>query len=52
MKYILLFSNYSDSSFDNFKQSQTIPNVTLVLDATGNGGEEELWYICKPWMWK
>lgn len=51
MKYILLVENFDDSIFKNLTQSQTIPNVVLMLNYSGNGGEH-IFYNCDPWMWK
>lgn len=51
MKYILLVENFDDPVFNNLTQSQTIPNVVLMLNYSGNGGEH-IFYNCDPWMWK
>jgi hypothetical protein len=50
MKYILLVENFDDPVFKNLKQAQTIPNVVLMLNYSGN--KEHIFYNCEPWMWK
>jgi hypothetical protein len=51
MKHILLFSNYSDPDFDNLEQSETLPNVVLMLDADGHGNQE-IYYNFDPWKFR